>query len=551
MPSRSVRKAARGLAVGLAAAFVTLAAPSSAAPAEPPNDPLFARQWNLPLIQVPDAWAVSRGTGATVAVLDTGVAYEDYDDGRHSFRKLPGFSRTRFASGYDFVDGDPHPNDGLGEAPDRPAHGTHTAAVIAETSGEGKGTASVAPGATIMPVRVLDWDGNGEVAGIAAGIRFAADNGAHVVVMSLAGTDTGPVGEAVSYAAGKGVILVAPSGNQGAGEIRFPASHPAVLSVGAVAPDKTHAYYSNYGEGLDLVAPGGDVSKDLTRDGEPDGIRQGTFVETLDGFCYCQKEGTSSAAPHVGAAAALLVASGLATTPAQVREALVSSALDLGDPGPDPIFGAGLVQAADALAAAAAVSADLSLTVDPPRAPPGESVTTTMTVANRGPAPGTGVVLTDTLPGATVTSVTASQGICTTSGETVTCDLAALAVGATATVTIVASAPGELRHDAAVRGEQGDGNRADNGTGARAQPAPEQAPEGPSGDAKGSGVGGLLLAGGLVVGGLGAGAFLLVRRRGRRDPPVPSHARGRPSGGGRAPPGSSSPRRGAKGGRRR
>ena len=471
----------RGLAAGLAMAAVALAAPSAAAPVDPPDDPLFARQWNLPLIQVPDAWAVSRGSGATVAVLDTGVAYEDYDDGRHSFRKLPGFSRTRFAPGYDFVEGDAHPNDGLGESPDRPAHGTHTAAVVAETSDEGKGTASVAPRATIMPVRVLDWDGNGEVANIAAGIRFAADKGAQVVVMSLAGTDTGPVAEAVSYAAGKGVILVAPSGNQGAAELRFPASHPAVISVGAVTPDKTHAYYSNYGEGLDLVAPGGDVSRDLTGDGEPDGIRQGTFVGTLDGFCYCQKEGTSSAAPHVGGVAALLVASGLATTPEQVRHALVSSALDLGDPGPDPIFGAGLVQASDALAAAAAVAADLSLAVDSPGGRPATPVTATMTVSNGGPAVATGVVLTDTLPAdATVTSVTASQGACVISGATVTCDLATLAVGSTATVTIVATAPGELRHDASVRAEQGDGDRADNGTGARAAPSSDASDAAPA-----------------------------------------------------------------------
>ena len=538
MRSRSRPK----LATALAAAVVALAAPSAAAPGEPPNDPLFARQWNLPLIQVPDAWAVSQGRGATVAVLDTGVAYEDYDDGPYSFRKLPGFSRTRFAPGYDFVDGDPHPNDGLGEAPDRPAHGTHTAAVIAETSNEGKGTASVAPNATIMPVRVLDWDGNGDVAQIAAGIRFAADNGAQVVVMSLAGTDTGPVAEAVSYAAGRGVILVAPSGNQGAAGLRFPASHPDVISVGAVAPDKTHAYYSNYGEGLDLVAPGGDVSKDLTRDGEPDGIRQGTFVETLAGFCYCQKEGTSSAAPHVGGVAALLVASGLATTPAQVRHALVSSALDLGDPGPDPVFGAGLVQASDALAAAAAVSADLSLKVDPPGASPGGAATATLTVANRGPAPGTGVVLTDTLPGATVTSATASQGTCTTAGDTVTCDLADLPVGATATVTVVASAPGELRHDASVRAQQGDGNRGDNGIGARAQPGPEPppdpapgaAPDAPSDDGEGSGGGGLLLGAALVTAGAAAGAFLAFRlRRGRRVPPAASSSRRADGKGGR------------------
>jgi uncharacterized repeat protein (TIGR01451 family) len=551
--------------VAIAAAAVALAAPSAAAPVDPPDDPLFARQWNLPLIQIPDAWAVSRGAGATVAVLDTGVAYEDYDDGRYSFRKLPGFSRTRFAPGYDFVEGDAHPNDGLGEALDRPGHGTHSAAIVAETSDEGEGTASVAPRATIMPVRVLDWDGNGEVAGIAAGIRFAADNGAQVVVMSLAGTDTGPVAEAVSYAAGKGVTLVAPSGNQGSGEIRFPASHPDVISVGAVTADKTHAYYSNYGAGLDLVAPGGDVTKDLSGDGEPDGIRQGTFVQTLDGFCYCQTEGTSSAAPHVAGVAALLVASGLATTPEQVRHALLSSALDLGDPGPDPVFGAGLVQASDAMAAAAAVAADLSLVVDSPGAPAGTAVTATMTVANGGPAPGTGVVLTDVLPeGATVTSASASQGTCATSGTTVTCDLVTLPVGATATVTIAASAPGELRHDATVRAEQGDGNRANNGNVVRPDPDAEAEsdsgsdpdPEASSRDGDGdgeSGGGGVFLAGAVVVAviGIGVGAFLLLRLRRRRATLPPPPARGRQSRSGRAPPGSSTRSGGGKGGRRR
>ncbi|HWC11068.1 MAG TPA: S8 family serine peptidase, partial [Acidimicrobiales bacterium] len=449
---RSRSRIARGLAAGLAVVTSALAVPSRAGTPVAPNDPLFARQWNLPLIQIPEAWEVSRGAGATVAVLDTGVAYEDHNDGRYSYRKLPGFVRTRFAPGYDFVDGDEHPNDNLGADPARAAHGTHAAAVIAETTDEGEGTASVAPRATIMPVRVLDWDGNGEVAAIAAGIRFAADHGAQVVVMSLAGTDTGPVAEAVTYAAGRGVVLVGPSGNQGAPEIRFPASHPDVIAVGAVTADKHRAYYSNYGAGLDLVAPGGDLRQDITGDGEPDGIRQGTFVETLDGFCFCQKEGTSSAAPHVGGVAALLIASGLATTPAQGRHALVSSALDLGAPGPDLIFGAGLVQASDAIAAAAAVAADLSVAVDSPSPPsPDVPVTATLTVANAGPALATGVVLADTLPpGTTVTSATASQGSCLTAGVTVTCDLAELPVGARATVTIVATGPGELRHDASV-----------------------------------------------------------------------------------------------------
>ncbi|MBW3614642.1 MAG: S8 family serine peptidase [Actinobacteria bacterium] len=343
----------------------------SGAPAEgagaPPDDPLFKAQWNLPMIQIPDAWRVSTGAGVTVAVLDTGVAFEDYDDGRYSYRKAPGFSATRFAPGYDFVDNDEHPNDNVNpRAPYEPAHGTHKAAIIAETVDEGRGAASVAPGATIMPVRVLDWEGNGNVDAIAAGIRFAADHGAHVAVMSLTGTDSGPVQAAVRYAAGKGMIMIAPSGNEGAGKVAFPASDPDVIAVGAVTADRSRAYYSNFGEELDLVAPGGDLSTDLTGDGEPDGIRQQSFVGTVDRFCHCQVEGTSAAAPHVAGVAALLVGSGLATTAEQVRHALVSSALDLGPPGRDPAFGAGLVQASGALAAAAAAAGNNTI-------PPGAS----------------------------------------------------------------------------------------------------------------------------------------------------------------------------------
>ncbi|MBW3556343.1 MAG: S8 family serine peptidase, partial [Actinobacteria bacterium] len=427
----------------LAAGLLAMAATPAVGASPPPDDPLFPEQWNLPLIQVPEAWRVSTGVGATVAVLDTGVAFEDYDDARFSYRKAPGFSATRFAPGYDFVDDDEHPNDNVNPAaPHEPAHGTHKAAVIAETVNEGRGAAGVAPGATIMPVRVLDWEGAGDVAAIASGIRFAADHGAQVAVMSLTGTDSGPVGEAVRYAAGKGMIMVAPSGNDGAGNVSFPASDPDVIGVGAVTADRRRAYYSNYGDELDLVAPGGDLSADHTGDGEPDGIRQQSFVGTLDGFCHCQVEGTSAAAPHVAAVAALLVGSGLATTAAQVRHALVSSALDLGPPGRDPEFGAGLVQASGALAAAAAVAADLSVTLaqQPEAAPAGTPVVSIVTVSNAGPAAATGVVATATLStGAVVGEVAPSQGSCEISGSTATCPMGSLAAGATATLTIVAT----------------------------------------------------------------------------------------------------------------
>ena len=496
-------------------------APPPPAPARP-NDPLFPSQWNLPLIQIPAAWRFSTGVGATVAVLDTGVAFEDHADGRHSYRKAPGFSRTRFAPGYDFVDDDAHPNDNVNpRAPHEPAHGTHKAAVIAETANEGRGTAGVAPGAAIMPVRVLDWSGDGDVAAIAAGIRFAADHGAQVAVMSLTGTDSGPVAAAVRHAASKGMIMVAPSGNEGAGAVAFPASDPDVIAVGGVTADRRRAYYSNYGAGLDLVAPGGDLSADLTGDGQPDGIRQQSFTGTLDGFCACQVEGTSAAAPHVGAVAALLVSSGLATTAAQVRHALLSSALDLGPPGPDPEFGAGLLQAEAALEAAAAAAADLALPVSGVAGAFPDAVSYTITVTNGGPAAATGVLLTDALPpGSVVTRASATGGACEASAGTVTCGLGTLVAGAAAVVTVVATpaGPGAFAHTATVRGNEGDGRRQNNDFPPAAEapvgPAP---PGGAAHNDRQPGSGWAKLAG-LATGAAGVliGAAWLHRRRHRR-----------------------------------
>lgn len=449
-------------------ALISTFRPSEPVAQSPPNDPLFPTQWNLPLVQIPDAWAVSNGADAVVAVLDTGVAFEDHNEGGHSFRKPPGFARTKFVPGYDFVDDDEHPNDNVDpSAPHEPAHGTHKAAVIAETTNEGRGAASVAPGAAVMPVRVLDWRGNGEPDDIAAGIKFAADRGADIAVMSLTGGYDPLVAEAVKYAAGKGLIMVAPSGNSGAGEVAYPASDPNVISVGAVGADKSRAYYSSYGTGLDLVAPGGDLTVDLNRDGLRDGIRQQTFVQRPDGFCHCEVEGTSAAAPHVAAIAALLVASGRATTPSQIRHALVSSALDLGPPGHDPFYGAGLVQASGALALALTASADLSLNFADARAraPRGTVVTSTFTVRNAGPAAATDVVLTETLHAAVaVESVTTSQGSCTIADTTPTCVLGTVPVGTAVTVTVVVTVMTDqaLTHSAAVRAEQADPNAANN-----------------------------------------------------------------------------------------
>lgn len=352
MSRRGFRSALCAVTVLLGASWLSHAGLSASAAqpptVEPPNDPLYKYQWHLPAIQIPAAWALSRGAGATVAVLDTGVAYED----RGPYRRAPDLAGTRFVAGRDFVADDAYPDD-VPRSGDRRSHGTQMAGIIAQTTGNRLGGAGVAPGAAIMPVRVLDPDLSGSAKAIARGLRYAADHGADVANVSIAGPKRSRVLEdAVDYATAKGVTIVAAAGNDGRPEVSWPAAYPSVIAVGAVGRDGTRAPYSNYGEALDLVAPsgaGGDVD---TGYGPPDGVLAQTLKGGPSTFCFCFTASTSAAAAQVSGVVALLVGSGRATRPAAIRKALLSSARELGPPGRDPEHGAGLVQARSALAAA-------------------------------------------------------------------------------------------------------------------------------------------------------------------------------------------------------
>ncbi len=329
----------------LAAALLALPPAAGAVGAAPtPNDELFPQQWNLEAIGIPRAWDVSTGDGVVVAVVDTGVAYAD----NGPFRRAPDLAGTRFVPGWDFVEVDDHPDDvpvaGKG------THGSHVAGIIAQTTNNGIGAAGIAPGAAIMPIRVLAPDESGSGQAVAAGLRFAADRGARVASVNLGTTAAVPaVGEAVTYAVEKGVTVVVAWGEE-AGIFAVPeTAYPEALLVGALAYDKARAVYSYYGPGIDLVAPGGDAVVDQNRDGIDDGIVAQAVHERPDSFCFCLQQGASSAAAHVAGVAALVLAAGRATTPAEVREVLTSTAADLGPPGPDEEYGAGLVQAPRAL----------------------------------------------------------------------------------------------------------------------------------------------------------------------------------------------------------
>jgi serine protease len=327
-----------------------------------PDDRFYKYQWNLKLMNAERTWGIQKGkTSVAVAVLDTGVAYEDYKDPRTGkvYRKAPDWGDTTFLPGHDFVNDDDHPNDDEG-------HGTHVASTIAEATNNGIGLAGLAFGCAILPVKVLNEEGNGDDFGVAEGIDFATNftqAGSHpvkVINMSLGGSFSETIKQAVDRAVAAGVLVVAAAGNSGdtgANKIDFPASLANVIAVGALDERKERAPYSSTGAELDFMAPGGDCTRDDDLDGEPDCVFQQTldpdFVAEgrYDEFCYCGLQGTSMATPHVSAAAALLFSQGFVDA-ASVRAALEQTAERLGGASADgrnDTFGMGLVRPANAL----------------------------------------------------------------------------------------------------------------------------------------------------------------------------------------------------------
>lgn len=302
-----------------------------------PNDPDYAKQWNLALVNMPKAWDANRGKGVIVAVLDTGIAYEDHED----FRRVPDLEGIAFAPGYDFVNDDAHPNDDHG-------HGTHVAGTIAQATHNSVGVAGIAFEAKLMPVKVLNHFGSGHSADIAEAIRWAADNGAKVINMSLGGGGHSSVMEAaVAYARAKGTTVVAAAGNAGRGVVEYPAAYEGAVAVAAVGPDQKRAPYSSFGKALDLSAPGGNKQGF----GDEGGIVQNTIdPRDVSKSVYASYQGTSMATPHVAGVAALLYAAG-ATGPQEVEEALYAGAKKLAGEAWSEEYGHGLLDAEASLAA--------------------------------------------------------------------------------------------------------------------------------------------------------------------------------------------------------
>lgn len=294
-------------------------APAARGPARPmgpdwtPNDPLLDQQWHHATIGSAAAWDKARGTGVVVAVNDTGVDCSHPD--------LQG----KCLRGYDFVSDDTDPRDDHG-------HGTHVAGLVAAVTNNAVGGAGSGPEATVLPVKVLGAGGSGNMSWIASGVTWAADNGVQIINMSLGGRFTSSaLRDAIAYAVGKGVTVIAAAGNESTSNPSYPAAYPGVISVAATDRQDRLAEFSNYGDNLDVSSPGVGI------------------LSTVRGGSYQAWNGTSMAAPIVSGVAALLKAQGPCRSPQDIENVLESTAKDLGSPGWDRSFGAGRIQADRAL----------------------------------------------------------------------------------------------------------------------------------------------------------------------------------------------------------
>ncbi|WP_059104808.1 S8 family peptidase [Shouchella shacheensis] len=242
------------------------------------------------------------GAGADVAIIDSGIAaHEDLN----------------VVGGVSFVDSEPSYEDNNG-------HGTHVAGTVAALDNN-HGVLGVSPAANLYAVKVLGSDGMGQNSDIIRGIDWAIENDIDIANLSLGGpTPSQALEDAVNRADNSGVLLVAATGNSGAGSVSYPARYDSVLAVGAVDSSNQKANFSQYGEGLDIVAPGVEIGS------------------TYLGNSYHSLSGTSMASPHVAGVAALLKGQHPWLSNDEIRERLKETATPIGDA---LYYGSGLVNA--------------------------------------------------------------------------------------------------------------------------------------------------------------------------------------------------------------
>jgi serine protease len=347
-----------------------------------PNDELYPLQWHYGAMNLPPAWDIEDGVGSevVVAIVDTGiVAHPDL--------------APKTLSGYDFItdaanagDTNGRDNNPKDEGGKSEYHGSHVAGTVGASSDNTLGISGVSWGASLLPVRVLGINASGSYADILAGIAWAAgrsvpgipDNPkpAKVINLSLGGNINtscpNDANDLFMELAVDGIIVVVAAGNANVNAATtFPGNCDGVITVGATGPTGDRAPYSNYGANLDLMAPGGDLSRSFTVNGKeyPAGVL--STVQDSSGYAYGFYQGTSMASPHVAGLVALMLANdpGLSFQTVLTRLKEASSPLTSSQCRPTPSnCGAGLVDAAKALGS--------TTTPPPPPPPPTESVTT-------------------------------------------------------------------------------------------------------------------------------------------------------------------------------
>lgn len=283
-----------------------------------PNDALYSEyQWNLPSIETEKGWNISKGDEQViVAVLDTGVQ-NDHPD-----------LQDKLVEGINIVDESLAPNDDVG-------HGTHVAGIIGANVNNEEGVAGLSWYNKIMPVKVLDSSGAGSTYSVAQGIIWAVDHGARVINMSLGNyAQADFLHDAIKYAYERDVVLIAASGNDNTERPGYPAAYPEVFAVAATNSNKEKASFSNYGDYIDVAAPGDSIAS------------------TYPGSQYAALSGTSMASPHVAALAGLIRSVNPELTNVEVMELMRKSSLDLGEEGKDIYFGYGEIDVNKALQAA-------------------------------------------------------------------------------------------------------------------------------------------------------------------------------------------------------
>ena len=286
------------------------------------NDPMRSQQWALDRTSFEQAWAVTRGHGVKVAVIDSGVAV--------NHQELQG----SVLRGIDYI------NPGTQGRTDPDGHGTHVAGIIAAHVNNAVGIDGAAPGVQILPVRVLDASGSGSASNVAKGIIWATDHGARVINLSLGGGKSEGLRQALQYANAKQVVVVSAGGNnaQAGNAPMYPAAYPEAIAVASIDSNLAHSAFSNTGRYLDVSAPG-------------EGIVSSWGTSNT---AYADASGTSMATPYAAAVAALIIATTPKLSASRVKQIMRNTATHL---GANTVFGHGLINPTAAVLTARAYRA--------------------------------------------------------------------------------------------------------------------------------------------------------------------------------------------------